>query len=111
MKKVFVDGVEVGTATFGNANTINNATNHALTFCARDNGAGNIGNWTNNVSVDEVQIYRKALTDAQITDLADRNTGLDYIPNLGVEGSYMVTYTATDGSGYRASCSLCGDDE
>lgn len=97
-KTVFVDGVQVGGVGILNGNPITDATNHALTFAARDNGGGSIGNWSN-VALDDIQVYRAALTDEQIGDLADPDTGVDYLPNLPTEGEFEITYTAKDGAG------------
>ena len=97
-KHIFVDGDPVGDVGALNGNPIAAATASALTFAARDNGGGSIGNWSN-VSLDDIQIYRKALTDEQIEDLADPDTGVDYFPNIAVEGEYEITYTATDAAG------------
>ncbi len=97
-KTIFVDGVQVGDTGFLNGNAINNATAHALTFAARDNGGGSIGNFAN-VDLDDIQIYRTALADSEIADLADPNTGEDFFPNLLTEGEFEITYTATDGAG------------
>ncbi|MFP6875997.1 MAG: LamG-like jellyroll fold domain-containing protein, partial [Roseibacillus sp.] len=98
VKTIYVDGVAGTPANPTNGNNVNNATNHALTFSMRDNGGGNYGNWAR-VAVDDIQIYRRALTPDQITDLSDPNTGLDYIPNVLPPGVYTLSYTANDGNG------------
>ena len=101
-KHIFVDGAQVGDVGALNGNPIANATAHALTFSARDNGAGSVGNWAG-VDLDDIQIYRAALSDEQIDDLADPDTGVDYFPNIAVEGEYTVTYTAVDAAGNVAT--------
>jgi hypothetical protein len=102
-KTIFVDGIQVGDTGFLNGNQINPATAHALTFAARDNGGGSIGNFAS-VDLDDIQIYRRALTDSEIGDLADPDTGADVFPTVfEEEGSFEITYTATDGAGNSTS--------
>ncbi|MGB0328610.1 MAG: LamG-like jellyroll fold domain-containing protein, partial [Akkermansiaceae bacterium] len=98
-KTIWVDGVQVGDTGFLNGNQINPASAHALTFAARDNGGGSIGNFSS-VDLDDIQIYRRALADSEIADLADPNTGVDVFPNVfDEETQFDITYTATDGAG------------
>jgi hypothetical protein len=101
-KTIWVDGVQIGDTGFLNGNPINNATNHALTFAARDNGGGSIGNFAG-VDLDDIQIYRRALEQSEIEALADPDDGIDFYPNTLSEGSFEITYTAVDEAGNTSS--------
>jgi hypothetical protein len=98
IKTVYVDGVAGPPSPATNTNPVTPATAFALAFGSRDNGGEFLANWSR-VAIDDVQIYRTALTPEQIADLADPLTGVDFFPKTPAVGEHTITYTAVDAAG------------